>query len=102
MHRTANLVLILLTLASAVTLYAIKLDARRLEARVHKQERVLERLETDITVLRAERAYLARPERLEPLARKLGLGPLSSRQYVRADVEAPGAAEPVPPAAPKK
>lgn len=100
MHRTANLVLILLTLASAFALYAIKLDTRRLEARIHKQERALEKAENDVTVLTAERAYLARPERLEPLARGLGLAPVSSRQYVRVDVEGPNGAErPAPPAA---
>ncbi len=42
------------------------------------QERALEQAENDVTVLTAERAHLARPERLEPLARLLGLAPISS------------------------
>jgi hypothetical protein len=32
--------------------------------------------------LRAERAHLARPERIEPLARGLGLEPLSARHLL--------------------
>ena len=83
MHRTLNWVLMLATLASAVALYAIKYDTRRLEARVQAQERALEKAENDVTVLMAERAHLARPERLEPLARVLGLAPIA-QQPVRA------------------
>jgi len=93
MHRIANLVLIALTLASAFALYSIKDDTRRMEARVAAQERRLERAEADVQVLRAERAYLARPERLEPLARKLGMAPVTPRQYVRVDMEGPAAQE---------
>jgi cell division protein FtsL len=83
MHRTINWILMLLTLASTFALYAIKYDTRRLEARVQGQERALERAENDVTVLTAERAHLARPERLEPLARQLGLAPISGSQYLR-------------------
>jgi cell division protein FtsL len=83
MHRLFNGVLMLMTLASIAVLYAVKYDARRLEASVQAQERAFERVEADIAILRAERAHLARPERLEPLARRLGLGPVNSRQYLR-------------------
>src|SRR5947208_3620205 len=72
MHRAINWALMLATLASAVALYVIKNDTRRLEARVLAQERVLERAKTDVTVLTAERAHLSRPARLEPLALKSG------------------------------
>jgi hypothetical protein len=34
-------------------------------------------------VLRAERAYLARPERIEEMARKAGLAPIDPRQIER-------------------
>ena len=70
-----NWVLMLATLASAVALYAIKHDTRRLEVRVLAQERALERAENDVTVLTAERAHLARPARLEVLARAIGIVP---------------------------
>jgi cell division protein FtsL len=81
MHRAINVALMLLTLASAVALYAVKYDTRRLEARVEAQERALEKATNDVVVLTAERAHLARPERLARLARGLGLAPLRSEQY---------------------
>jgi cell division protein FtsL len=89
MHRAINWVLMLLTLASAFALYALKYDTRRLEARVQAQERQLEKAQADVAVLKAERAHLARPERLEPLARELGLAPIAGRQYLRVDMEKP-------------
>jgi hypothetical protein len=39
-----------------------------------------------VAVLTAERAHLARPERLEPLARAMGLAPISAEQYLRLDI----------------
>ena len=72
-----------LTLASATVLYMVNLSTRRLEQRVLAEERRLERLESDIAILRAERAYLARPERIEAHARRQGLGPIEPGQYAR-------------------
>jgi len=88
MHRTLNWVLALATLAGMSALYVIKEGTRRLEARVQAQERALERAENDVSVLTAERAHLARPERLEPLARKLGMVPVGASQYMRIEVDA--------------
>jgi hypothetical protein len=83
-------VLMLATLASAVTLYVIKQDTRRLEIRVLAQERTLERVQNDLTVLTAERAHLARPGRLEVMARAIGMAPITADQYLRLDIgEAP-------------
>ena len=83
MQRLLNWFLLLATLTATVALYTITYDTRRLEAKVQAQERALERAERDVNVLRAERAHLARPERLEPLARELGLAPIEGRQYLR-------------------
>jgi hypothetical protein len=80
-----NGLLVLATLASAVALYAIKNDTRRLEVRVLAQERALERAHNDVTVLTAERAYLSRPARLEVLARAIGMSPITAEQYLRLD-----------------
>lgn len=91
MHRTVNLVLMLVALASAFALYALKYDTRQLELRVQAQELALEKAEGDVAVLKAERALLARPDRLEPLARGLGLVPVSRRQYLRLDIGEAGA-----------
>jgi cell division protein FtsL len=94
MHRTINWILMLATLASIFALYAVKDGTRRLEARVQAQERALERAENDVSVLTAERAHLARPERLEPLARKLGMTPVSNGQYLRLEASVPSSAPP--------
>ena len=99
MHRMFNGILLLATLTATVALYTITYDARRLEAKVQAQERALERAERDVNVLRAERAHLARPERLEPLARELGLAPIEGRQYLR--LAAP-LQQPDPPADPSR
>jgi cell division protein FtsL len=69
-----------MALSSACLLYALNYDTRFVEARVQSSERNADRLRADIAILRAERAHLARPERIEPLARALGLAPTASSQ----------------------
>lgn len=71
-----------LTLASAYFLYSESVATRRLEARVQQFERLRERLESEIAVLKAERAYLSRPGRIEPAARALGMRPPVAGDYV--------------------
>ncbi|HEX5998944.1 MAG TPA: cell division protein FtsL [Hyphomicrobiaceae bacterium] len=88
MHRTLNFILLLLALASAFALYVLKYDTRRQEVRVHRLERSLDRIEEDIARLKVNRAHLARPERLEPLARALGMVPIGPRHYLRVDASA--------------
>lgn len=77
-----------LALASAFSLYAVNYDTRRLAAHVKGQERAITQAHSDIAVLKAERAHLGRPERIEPLARALGLRPVVKRQLVAAPQEA--------------
>lgn len=89
MIRIVNGGLLLLVLASVLSLYTLKYDARQLEAHVQAQERTLEKLNNDVAVLEAERAHLARPERIEPLARALGMGPIAPRQYTRVEAATP-------------
>ena len=84
-----------LTLICAVVLYAVAYDTRRLEQAVQARERLAESLSGEIAVLRAERAFLARPERIEAAARTLGLTPARGEQYVGADA---GSGEAEPPA----
>ena len=69
-----------LALASAFLLYGLNYDTRRIEARVQAEERQAETARSDIAVLKADRAHLSRPERIEPLARAQGLRPLTDRQ----------------------
>lgn len=83
MSRLLNLTAGFLALGSACALYGLSYDTRRIEARVHAQERTVEKAEADIAILKAERAYLGRPERIEALARGQGLAPVQENQYLR-------------------
>ena len=87
-----------LTLASAWVLYAESSVTRRLEARVQAAERQRERLESDIAVLKADRAYLSRPGRIEPAAKALGLRTPEAGQQIGLDelLEAGSGAPPAP------
>ena len=69
-----------LALSSAFLLYGLSYDTRQLEARVAAEERQADKARSDIAVLKAERAHLARPGRIEPLARAQGLAPLADGQ----------------------
>jgi cell division protein FtsL len=79
---------LILALASAVTLYGINYDTRLMEARVEAQEAAIDQAREDIAVLKAERAHLARPSRIEPLARAQGLRPPSEQQLVSTPAQA--------------
>jgi cell division protein FtsL len=98
MHRTVNLVLLLGALASAFALYVLKYDTRRMEVRVQALERTLQRTREEIARLDARHAHLARPERLEPLARAIGLAPIGPRQYLRIGAGGQGVADSPAPA----
>ena len=71
-----------LAISSAFLLYGLSYDTRQLEARIAAKARQAERARSDIAVLKAERAHLARPERIAPLARSQGLEPLTDRQIM--------------------
>lgn len=83
MRRLLAIMAGLLTIAAATGLYALKHDTRRLEAEVQATERAIEKAESDIAALKAERAWLGRPERIDDLARAQGLGPIRPEQYGR-------------------
>jgi cell division protein FtsL len=59
-------------------------EHRELAARMDSARKRIAALETEIATLRAERAHLARPDRIEPLARAQGLGPPTPSQFERA------------------
>ena len=82
MLRISSAVAVMLALACAFLLYKVSYDTRQIEVGVQAQERRLERLRSDIAVLRAELAYISRPERIEPFARALGLEPARGEQYL--------------------
>lgn len=74
---------IFLALASAFLLYGLNYDTRQLEARVQDEERAVAKARSDIAVLKAERAHLTRPERIEPLARAQGMAAATDKQFAR-------------------
>jgi hypothetical protein len=75
---------IFLALSGAVLLYALNNETRALETRVQAQERQATTLRSDIAVLKADRAHLAQPERIEPAARAIGLQPPRPVQFADA------------------
>lgn len=85
MRPTATALALLACFAAALVLYVVSYDTRRLEHHVAALERAAERSEADIAAARAELAHLSRPERIEPLARALGLAPVTRKQLVTVD-----------------
>jgi len=69
-------------LVSAFALYAVSYQTRRNATANQDAAEKIQQLERAIAILRAERAYLMRPDRIEPLARKLGLRPPRGDQFV--------------------
>lgn len=89
--RLLNIAALCFAIASAFLLYSLDNETRRLEAHVLSQERAAEKAKSDIAVLKAERSHLARPERIDPLARQLGMIPPRPDQLVT-----PGVASALP------
>lgn len=73
-----------LAISSAFLLYGLSYETRQLEARVTQEQRLADEARSDIAVLKAERAHLLRPSRIEPLARAQGLAPITDGQIVEA------------------
>lgn len=81
MSRWLSIIGVGVTMTTALTLYAVKLDTRALALHVASLEQQIERTEAAIGLLTAERAHLARSSRIEPLARQhLGLQPMQPEQ----------------------
>ena len=70
------------TLASAFALYAVNYETRGLAEEVRQREQKIEKAHRDIAILKAERAHLARPERIGEYAHALGLRPAAGEQFV--------------------
>lgn len=68
--------------ASALLLYVLNYDTRRLEVEVQMKERFSDQARSDVAVLRAERGTLTCPDRIDGPARQLGLGPPKPEQFV--------------------
>lgn len=67
----------------AVAVYRAKLSAEETQGRIDDLKGEVASVEKDIAVLKAEEAYLTRPERIGPIAReRLGLEQAAPGQYV--------------------
>jgi len=80
--RLLNVTAFFFAIASALLLYGLNYDTRRLEAEVQVKEQLADRARDDIAVLKAERGALARPDRIDAIARQLGLSPPRVDQFV--------------------
>lgn len=69
-------------LLSAFALYTVSYQTRQLAEANQRMENDIATMSRDIAIMRAERAYQMRPERIEPLARKLGMEPVNGRQFI--------------------
>lgn len=84
-----------------ILIYDMKFETRRLEARAQQLARAIEDEKDNVALMRAEWSHVARPERVEALAREvLGLEPVKTAQVVtQQDFLDMLARRPVPPAA---
>jgi cell division protein FtsL len=78
--RLSTIAAVFMAISSAFLLYGLNYDTRQLAAQVQTRERVADDARRDISVLKAERAHLTSPERIEPLARAQGLAPTKESQ----------------------
>jgi cell division protein FtsL len=66
----------------AVAVYRAKLGAEETGGRIETLQAEARKVSEEISVLKAEEAYLTRPERIGPIAReRLGLQPAAPGQY---------------------
>jgi cell division protein FtsL len=66
----------------AVSVYRAKLGAEETEGKIENLQTEARKITEEISVLKAEEAFLTRPERIGPIAReKLGLQPAAPEQY---------------------
>jgi cell division protein FtsL len=100
---------VLVVVGLAVGVYRAKLGAQENEARIEVLQGDIRQATEEISVLKAEEAYLSRPERIGPLAReRLGLAPAAPEQFTAPEMlsrrlgeeKAPVFATPVTPATP--
>jgi len=82
--RLLTLSAVFMALSSAFLLYALSAETRQLEEQVAVQEKELAAARRDVAVLKADRAHLARPERIAPMARAMGLDDPRPAQLVDA------------------
>lgn len=79
--RLLNATAFIFAITSALMLYSLNYEIRRLEIEVQAKERAVDKAKSDIAVLKAERGHLSRPDRIDALARQQGLAPPRPEQF---------------------
>ncbi len=87
MLRALMTLSVLAMLLAAGSLYVVNTNTRGLEGDVRKLEREKMALREQIAILKADRAFLARPIRIEALARGYGMRPATISQLPERGVE---------------
>ncbi len=72
---------VVIALTSAFVLYTINTQTRRIALEISTKQRLKSGLINRIATLKAERAFLARAERIAPAAEALGMRPASGDQF---------------------
>lgn len=72
-------------LLAAANLYRVSYQTRADALALQRAETELEELSRNVATLRAERAYLSRPEAIAPAARSLGMAPARGHQFLRVE-----------------
>jgi cell division protein FtsL len=70
----------------AVGVYRAKLGAEETQGKIDGLNAEVKKVNEQISVLKAEEAYLSRPERIGPIARGMGLQPAAPEQYTAAEM----------------
>jgi len=83
MLRFITALSIAFTLIAAAGLYSVNYQTRALEHKLKTARDDLESLTREVETLKAERAFLARPERIEPIARNYGMQPARGEQFLQ-------------------
>ena len=82
-----------IALASAFALYAINTQTRRIALEVADQKKLKARIANRIATLKAERAFLARADRIGPAAEALGMRPARGDQFISGSAPETGGSE---------
>src|SRR5262245_37879927 len=80
MKHTGSLVAVALAVAAAAVVFQIKGTVREVEREIRRTERAIDEASWRLQTLKADYAYLTRPERLALQARQLGMVPGTSTE----------------------
>ena len=90
MIRTINIVLTFTSVLALVGVYALKYSVEDTAMAKRALERVIDRQEAELSMLKADWAYLNQPAHIQPIilrhAEVLGIEPLKQSQFVGFDV----------------